>query len=571
MRVGIGLVILIDLLQRLFGQFYAFHSEFGVFPQNALRELWGGPWFWSLYYFSVGDWWAILLLFTNVLFAVALIFGFKTRFVTLVCWVLQISLQARTPLILQSGDVLLRLLLFWALFLPWGAYYSVDSALEKKDQKRPKLLLSAATAAYTLQVIYVYFFSVLLKDGKQWTTEGSSVYYALNIDQFATPLALWLRTLPFEVLKALNFGVYYFEMIGSVLLLVTWRNGWIRLFTILGFWSMHLGFGAGLDIGNFVWISIFSTAGLIPSSFWDRYSKFSTQGSGTAYYDQDCGFCVRMVAICKTFLILPESTFRPAQTDSSILKTLEKEDSWVFRNSDGVTFVRAEALRELFRSSVYFRWLTFLFSIPGVIPVGNSVYRWIAKNRNHVCDPNDKPFQKTLAFFHLSTWQSAFCSLAIVFITLWNIGTLTNAPFRWAQKYEAFAYILRIDQKWEMFAPFPLIDDGWYVIRGKTVTGIDVDPLTGTTPTDIKPYDVRGTYQDFRWRKYMMNIWAAAYSGYRLSYGRYLCRSWNSVHQGSLHLSTFEIFYMREDTPPPGQPFLPTRATSIWKHNCFGK
>ena len=42
----------------------------------------------------------------------------------------------RNPLVVQGGDVLLRVLLFWAMFLPWCAYYSVDSLSRPTPPRR---------------------------------------------------------------------------------------------------------------------------------------------------------------------------------------------------------------------------------------------------------------------------------------------------------------------------------------------------------------------------------------------------------------------------------------------------
>lgn len=568
LRVGIALILLMDLINRSVN-FYAFHSEFGVFPQAALKELWGGPWFWSLNYISTGDWWAIFLLIVNYAAVLLLLAGWKTRFVTVACWILQVSLQARTPLILQSGDVLLRLILFWAMFLPWGAYYSVDSALDKKDPVKPLMIRNGATVGLTLQALYVYFFAVFLKNGKPWTTDGSAVYLALHIDQFATPLAVWLRELPYPILRFLSFAVYYFELVAPIAALIPWKNGWIRVFILLGLWCMHLGFGAGLDIGNFVWISIFSTVGLIPSCFWERYTP-KTPIKGHAFFDEDCGFCIRMVEVIKTFLILPSGAFRPAQSDKALMKILESEDSWIFKRDDGTILTRSRVFRELLVQSPL-RLFSFLFLIPGAINLSDRLYRIISKNRDAICDPDRKPFQKRDSLFELSAAENAFCFFVISFISIWNVGTIPGSSVQWAQKFEGFAYILRIDQKWEMFAPFPLTDDGWYLIKGQQRNGNLVDPLTNEPPTEVKPLDVRNTYKDFRWRKYMMSLWAGQSSGYRMGYGRYLCRKWNSQHPSEEQLLTFDIVYMREDTPPPGASFTPAIPVTIWTHNCYGK
>ena len=54
------------------------------------------------------------------LFAGLLLVGYRTGLATCVSWFMLLSVQARNPIILQGGDVLLRLLLFWGIFLPLG-------------------------------------------------------------------------------------------------------------------------------------------------------------------------------------------------------------------------------------------------------------------------------------------------------------------------------------------------------------------------------------------------------------------------------------------------------------------
>ncbi|MGE3974288.1 MAG: DCC1-like thiol-disulfide oxidoreductase family protein [Bdellovibrionales bacterium] len=569
LRVGVALILIFDLINRC-TNFYAFHTDAGVLPLIELLQLWGSPWFWSLYYLSTGYWWPTILFILNFLAALSLLVGWKTRYATLVCWILLISLQARMPLILQSGDVLLRLLLFWGFFLPWGTYYSVDSALGKKLKSPPTVLFNWATIAYTLQVIYVYFFTVLLKTGKQWTTDGSAVYLALHIDQFATPFGIWLRQLPLEFLKFLSFSVYYTEWVLPLALLIPWKNGWIRFFLLFGLWMLHLGFGAGLEIGNFVWISIVSTVGLIPNRFWNRYSTPAVSFQGTAYYDQDCNFCLRMVELCKTFFFLPSEIFQPAQSNPEVYALLQKEDSWVFKNENGETFVRAYALREILKESKVFRHFTFLFSIPLVLPIGNQIYKWIAKSRNQICDTKTKPFQADSPYFSLSLDQAVFCFFTLFYITMWNVGTLPRSRIHIAQKHSSFAYLLRVDQKWEMFAPYPLTDDGWYMLKAKLRNGVEIDPLTNEPPTESKPRDVRNTYEDFRWRKYMMNLWTAGYSSFRQPYGRYLCRKWNSSHDFDEQIVTFDIYFIREDTSPPGELSKEPAPVKMSSHHCVG-
>ena len=59
--------------------------------------------------------------------AALLAVGWRTRIATFVSWFLLGSLHARNELVLDGGDHLLRYLLFWCLFLPLGARWSLDA------------------------------------------------------------------------------------------------------------------------------------------------------------------------------------------------------------------------------------------------------------------------------------------------------------------------------------------------------------------------------------------------------------------------------------------------------------
>lgn len=54
----------------------------------------------------------------HIIAGVLLAIGYRTRLMTVVNFVLITSLQARNILVLHGGDVLMKLLCFWAMFLP---------------------------------------------------------------------------------------------------------------------------------------------------------------------------------------------------------------------------------------------------------------------------------------------------------------------------------------------------------------------------------------------------------------------------------------------------------------------
>ncbi len=59
-------------------------------------------------------------------------------------WLLFTSLCVRNPFIVHGGDDLLKMMLFWGIFVPWGARYSVDSSLNPTPGALPQSVFSIA-------------------------------------------------------------------------------------------------------------------------------------------------------------------------------------------------------------------------------------------------------------------------------------------------------------------------------------------------------------------------------------------------------------------------------------------
>lgn len=130
-RIGLAGILLIDLWNRSY-DLVAHYSDAGILPRLARMELYdhgaAQRLWWSLHMAS-GE-----VVFQFALFAVAaacalgLLIGYRPRLMSLFSWILLVSLQNRNPMLLQGGDVLLRSLVLWSIFLPTGAVCSVDSA-----------------------------------------------------------------------------------------------------------------------------------------------------------------------------------------------------------------------------------------------------------------------------------------------------------------------------------------------------------------------------------------------------------------------------------------------------------
>ncbi|MEM6985856.1 MAG: hypothetical protein AAF499_04885, partial [Pseudomonadota bacterium] len=128
-RVGLAVAVLSDLLYRA-SDLSAFYTDAGVLPRTVLREAINAQPV-SLHALSGGAGLQIGLFVLCALAALALLIGYRSQLAAFVCWALMLSLHQRNPLLLQGGDDLLVILLFFGFLLPLGARFGIDAALNR--------------------------------------------------------------------------------------------------------------------------------------------------------------------------------------------------------------------------------------------------------------------------------------------------------------------------------------------------------------------------------------------------------------------------------------------------------
>ena len=261
LRIGVALVLLTDLAIRS-TDLEAHYANLGVLPMGAVLDHAWKPYLFSLHAAS-GLWQAQALLFgLAAALAVALGVGYHPRLATLGSWVLLVSVQNRNPLIGQGGDDLLRMLLFWGLFLPWGRVWSWQA----RGQPAPARYdyFSAATVAYIVQLALLYWCTALLKSGAEWTRDGTALYYAFSLDQVLLPGGRLLYHHP-DLLRLLTFGTLYTEILLPFLLFLPVGVARWRLLFVGVLVGLHLGISLTLYVGLFFLINIVSLLGLLPA------------------------------------------------------------------------------------------------------------------------------------------------------------------------------------------------------------------------------------------------------------------------------------------------------------------
>lgn len=269
MRIALSLVIIADLVIRA-QDLTAFFTDDGLWPTRLIPNFGWQSGYWSLHTLSGSYAFECVLFAFHFIAAFCLLIGYKTKLSTFVVWALTISLHNRNLFILQSGDDLLRLTLFWAMFMPWGNAYSIDA----KRYQTKKHHFSVASIGYLVLIASVYFFTICFKNSSEWRTEGTALYYALSLDQIRLPLGDWLYQFP-NLMKWLTHLAFYMEVLIPVLILFPTKKPWVKLSAIAIIFVLHLSIGITMYVGLFYLIDLSTSLAMLPTSFIDKYRSLA--------------------------------------------------------------------------------------------------------------------------------------------------------------------------------------------------------------------------------------------------------------------------------------------------------
>ena len=259
-RIVAGALIVADILLRS-RNFAFFYTEDGVVPQSLATELTADNAF-SVYYLTTDSTIIAALFVVQILIALQLIVGYKTTLATVLSFLLVISLDHHNPLVLSYADVLFRLLLFWAIFLPLGERWSVD-ALHAESEPRAGVT-GFASAAILAQIVYMYFHNGYHKTESELWTGGEATPLIMGLDNTTFLLGEFTRNVP----TLLQYGglTWYYMLLFSWLLLLL--RGRARTLLVAMFIGGHASFAVTVRIGAFPYVSMMGLVLFLQASFW---------------------------------------------------------------------------------------------------------------------------------------------------------------------------------------------------------------------------------------------------------------------------------------------------------------
>ncbi len=267
-RIGIGALVLADLWTRSSAR-EQHYSDYGILPREAYaRLLLVSDWQWSIHLWAGSVAAQVLLFAVAAVAATALLVGYRTRVAVVVTWAMLVSLQARNPMVLYGADQLLRLMLFWAMFLPLDAAWAIDRRRDARSASQRSRHLSMASAALLLQPCVMYFFAGVLKSNASWRS-GEALGYALSSEMYVTSFGRFLAGFP-EFVSTMSRSVPWMELFAPVFLLVPWRTTAFRGVALALLVAFHVGMGCALRTGLFQAVVLVSLIPFLPPAFWDR-------------------------------------------------------------------------------------------------------------------------------------------------------------------------------------------------------------------------------------------------------------------------------------------------------------
>jgi hypothetical protein len=263
-RIAVGLLLLWDLAMRG-PELVALYSDAGAVPLALVQEEHEAPLLFRLFQWSGNPWATTAGFGVFTLAAAGLVVGRFTRTCTFVCWLLWCALMARNPYVINFGDRILRVALFWSIFLPLGASTSWDARRGVAPRGGVPLL---PALALQIQIVLVYVTGAVHKSHPIWTT-GQAVFYALQFDALTRPLGHALTAVP-RVMEWLTYATLIFEGLVTPLVFSPWRTPVVRALVVAAAIGFHVGLGLTLYLGHFPAVCVAVWLPFVPGFVWNR-------------------------------------------------------------------------------------------------------------------------------------------------------------------------------------------------------------------------------------------------------------------------------------------------------------
>ncbi len=506
-RIVFAVLLLKDALYHLplAGLFY---SDAGIVPRSALLGGLARPERFSFMDALAHEWMAaaFFLLWAGV--ALALLVGYRTRWTTVLNFVLLLSIHERNVYVLTGADTAMRVLSFWMMFLPLGDYYSIDALRHPRSQQTA---FAFPLRLVQFQVALVYLVTGYLKlSGESWQ-RGEALYYVLQLESLRWPPGTWLwQFAPVWLLSLFTWLTIIIELAFLPLVFAPFLQPVLRAVALFLGASLHLGIAVTMAIPDFSLVMMTS------------YLLFF-EPSWVKWIEEHLPFKKRieklLFPLLSALLLQPDTPLPP---------------------ENGLQSHGSPPLHSMERMS----WgeVSKMAASNFVLPRGGKYHRRLA--------------------------LSALLALLMVGVIWWNLTEVVAYTSPTALPMpdvpEAVMGYTGLWQYWDLFAPLPLQIDGRIAVPGRFEDGAGFDLYAAHTARPMWG-------PEMRWRKFEENVNNYRYDDLLREWGRYYCRLYNglaALPEGA-RLATLEFHFVYRRSHPPGGPPGRLQDDLLWKHWCY--
>jgi len=627
MRIVFGLVMFNSVLDLSFVLF-DFFSDAGVAPRTLLLgqlrransvciyDLVGPPWVLVTLY--------ILTLISILVFAV----GWHTRLASVTTFLLVCGIHERNLQVFDGSDNVLRVMLFWLMFMPTGARYSIDAVL-RAARGQPTITHGTALPIRMgqVQIAWVYLNTIIYKwPGVEWRN-GTALRIALGLDHlFTRTVGHWVYNQEWLTVIGTHFTVV--AEISFLPLCFLWWNReqaarvlgikkrpvpwWVPgqptlkgLAVLLGT-GLHMGIAIMMSVGHFSYIMISSYFLLYEPEWIERVIKVLDRdrlwGAGKlkVVFDGDFPPGARAAAILRGLDVFGRLDLVNLREPGAAVKSLAK----------GGAAPRLNVLDASGHPKAGFAaWVLIGRRLPvTVVPsllgsllaplVGPPIDRAVAREQATAPSPaSDEPrinfavwlwrqipervrgfgagilYATLVALMFLSMWFSLPADGKVPPLLLFGkqVTPLWSTPKMPDPLYQTIQE-LDLWQQWNMFSPKPLDSDMYLMGRGRLTDGTEVDVLRGDrgggAPPLLPPVDLQPIFT--RWTKYLNNIETeeGENSPWVKGFADFICSKWNWDRHGRAPLKTFKLYKEYRPVPLFRQKPDEWKELEIWNWNC---
>lgn len=298
-RIWLAVIIIIDLTMWAL-DLRAFFTDSGILPTDLLLTYFPGENMRAFHSISWAYRRQVTLLILNYMIAFALLIGWNSRLMHILARAFFCSLNARNPIINSGADSVMRVLLFWSMFLPTHIRRSVD----RKNKPKPvtPTFFSRATIGLVVQVASIYIRNYVVKTDPQRRVDFTATYTAMSIDMLRTDI--WTRLYQFPgVMKLITQVRVSLEWRWILLFFIPWKQHWRRTCACLAFIAVHIGMAFTMKIGYFPLTCILAWVVLLPTEFRSYVFKPETYVTSESYRTRSYGTSAFLV-VCLLYLTM---------------------------------------------------------------------------------------------------------------------------------------------------------------------------------------------------------------------------------------------------------------------------